>query len=165
MTPGVCMGIYRRLHSTMWYAFTQGQLFVCVFCVCVCVCVCVLFCIHYPWSFLCLLWLHSVIPPCMELLSVFSLLPTDIDECIDTQLDYNQLNYTQLQFNDTIRNDTQRNDTRLCEQICTNTIGSYNCSCSSEYSLADDLHNCLGMCHCVRHTLHCVDHHIKPFCL
>ena len=92
-----------------------------------------------------------------RLLSVLSLLPTDIDECIDTQLDYTQLNYTLLnntqlndtQFNDTQHNDTQnsdaqRNNTQLCEQICTNTIGSYNCSCSSDYNLADDLHSCLG---------------------
>ena len=79
---------------------------------------------------------------------MFSLF-VDIDECVvNAQL-----------------NDTQCGGARQCEQMCTNTIGSYNCSCSSEYSLADDLHNCLGMCHCVRHTLHCVDHHIKPFCL
>ena len=53
----------------------------------------------------------------------------DVDECVVNA----QLNVTQC------------GGPRQCEQICTNTIGSYNCSCSSEYNLADDLHNCLGM--------------------
>ena len=89
---------------------------------------------------------------------MFSLLFADIDECTDPQLNYTQLSYTRLndtqfndtqlndtQFNDTELNDAQRNDTQLCEQTCTNTLGSYNCSCGSDYNLANDLHSCLGM--------------------
>ena len=79
---------------------------------------------------------------------MFSLLFADIDECTDPQLNYTQLSYTRLndtQFNDTELNEAQRNDTQLCEQTCTNTLGSYNCSCGSDYNLANDLHSCLGM--------------------
>lgn len=32
-----------------------------------------------------------------------------------------------------------------CEQRCNNTIGSYNCSCDVGYSLARDMHSCLGI--------------------
>ena len=80
--------------------------------------------------------------------TMFSLLFADIDECTDPQLNYTQLSYTRLndtQFNDTELNEAQRNDTQLCEQTCTNTLGSYNCSCGSDYNLANDLHSCLGM--------------------
>ena len=31
-----------------------------------------------------------------------------------------------------------------CDQLCTNTIGSYNCSCMVGYELADDDHTCNG---------------------
>ena len=33
----------------------------------------------------------------------------------------------------------------LCEQNCTNTVGSYGCECSAGYSLNEDEHNCDGM--------------------
>ena len=32
-----------------------------------------------------------------------------------------------------------------CEQICTNTMGSYECSCSPRYLLSTNGHSCLGM--------------------
>jgi len=32
-----------------------------------------------------------------------------------------------------------------CEQNCNNTIGSYDCSCDEGYSLAMDVHSCLGI--------------------
>ena len=32
-----------------------------------------------------------------------------------------------------------------CSQICTNTMGGYNCSCYSGYYLEVDLMNCTGM--------------------
>ena len=35
-----------------------------------------------------------------------------------------------------------------CSQTCTNTIGSYTCSCGSGYRLAADGHQCRGM-HCL----------------
>ncbi|XP_019635693.1 PREDICTED: multiple epidermal growth factor-like domains protein 6 [Branchiostoma belcheri] len=46
-----------------------------------------------------------------------------------------------------------------CAQICTNTDGSYTCSCRAGYSLNDDGHSCDDVCipnpcihgHCVRH--------------
>ena len=31
-----------------------------------------------------------------------------------------------------------------CSQVCTNTIGSYKCSCYSGYQLSDDSHTCIG---------------------
>ena len=37
------------------------------------------------------------------------------------------------------------NDNGGCEQICTNTIGSYVCSCLDGYSLNNNNHNCTGI--------------------
>ena len=34
-----------------------------------------------------------------------------------------------------------------CEQECTDTDGSYNCSCSLGYTLAIDEHGCDGECY------------------
>ena len=31
-----------------------------------------------------------------------------------------------------------------CEQICTNTDGSFECSCNQGYSLSSDRTNCIG---------------------
>lgn len=31
-----------------------------------------------------------------------------------------------------------------CRQICTNTVGSYVCSCNEGFTLASDGHNCTG---------------------
>ena len=31
-----------------------------------------------------------------------------------------------------------------CDQLCANTIGSYNCNCTDGYSLSTDEHTCLG---------------------
>ena len=31
-----------------------------------------------------------------------------------------------------------------CSQVCTNTIGSYLCSCNSGYELSNDSHTCIG---------------------
>lgn len=47
------------------------------------------------------------------------MLLTDVDECNDTALNY-------------------------CDHSCTNTIGSYNCSCDDGYRLSSDGHTCLG---------------------
>ena len=46
------------------------------------------------------------------------ILPTDIDEC-----------------NEGISG---------CSQLCSNTIGSYSCSCQSGYQVGSDNHTCLG---------------------
>ena len=32
-----------------------------------------------------------------------------------------------------------------CSDSCTNTIGSYYCSCNSGYTMNTDKHNCTGM--------------------
>lgn len=32
-----------------------------------------------------------------------------------------------------------------CAQSCTNTVGSYECSCTTGYHLANDDHRCNGM--------------------
>ena len=32
----------------------------------------------------------------------------------------------------------------LCEQICTNTEGSFECSCNDGYELGDDQQACIG---------------------
>ena len=37
-------------------------------------------------------------------------------------------------------------DVDSCAQICTDTLGSYTCSCRSGYRLASDDHQCNGMC-------------------
>ena len=47
---------------------------------------------------------------------IFSNAYTDIDECIE--------------------------ETSGCDQICNNTVGSYNCSCTTGYQLNSDYHNC-----------------------
>ena len=31
-----------------------------------------------------------------------------------------------------------------CSQVCTNTIGSYKCSCNAGYRLSNDSHTCIG---------------------
>ena len=46
------------------------------------------------------------------------LIPTDIDECSE--------------------------NTDNCSQICTNTIGSYQCSCNDGYTRDSDGHTCNG---------------------
>ena len=33
-----------------------------------------------------------------------------------------------------------------CAQNCTNTVGSYICSCNSGYNLNSDQHACNGIC-------------------
>lgn len=37
--------------------------------------------------------------------------------------------------------------TSLCSQVCTNTQGSYNCSCADGYELQSDLVSCEGTTH------------------
>ena len=32
-----------------------------------------------------------------------------------------------------------------CSQVCTNTIGSYKCSCNAGYQLTNDSHTCIGL--------------------
>ena len=32
----------------------------------------------------------------------------------------------------------------MCEHICENTVGGYNCMCEREHTLATDFYNCLG---------------------
>ena len=34
-----------------------------------------------------------------------------------------------------------------CDQLCTNSIGSYTCDCNVGYYLLDDGHNCTGVKH------------------
>ena len=36
-------------------------------------------------------------------------------------------------------------DNGQCSSICSNTVGSYICSCDSGYALEDDGHNCTGI--------------------
>ena len=36
-----------------------------------------------------------------------------------------------------------------CEQGCSNTIGSYQCTCGIGYALHDDGQNCTGMLFCI----------------
>lgn len=47
-----------------------------------------------------------------------------------------------------------------CEQVCTNSEGSYECSCDPGYSLDDDQHSCNGMVTIVM-FLQLIDNHIK----
>ena len=35
-------------------------------------------------------------------------------------------------------------DNGYCSSLCTNTVGSYICSCESGYILEEDGHNCTG---------------------
>ena len=35
-------------------------------------------------------------------------------------------------------------DTDGCQQVCTNSVGSYSCSCNRGYRLASDDHSCNG---------------------
>ena len=36
--------------------------------------------------------------------------------------------------------------THNCDQMCTNTIGSFLCGCNSSYHLDNDGTTCIGMC-------------------
>ena len=47
----------------------------------------------------------------------------------------------------TVDIDECRENTDGCSQICTNTIGSYRCSCNSGYRLGTDGHTCNGIQH------------------
>ena len=41
--------------------------------------------------------------------------------------------------------DECQNSTHDCDQLCINTIGSYECSCDSEgFVLSEDGHSCIG---------------------
>ena len=40
--------------------------------------------------------------------------------------------------------DECRSNTDGCSQVCTNTVGSYVCSCNSGYRLSEDRHTCNG---------------------
>ena len=42
-----------------------------------------------------------------------------------------------------------------CSQICTNTIGTYSCSCNSGYSLASNGHSCNDINECALGTDGC----------
>ena len=46
----------------------------------------------------------------------------------------------------------QQND---CEVNCTNTAGSFECSCPSGYRLSSDLHSCEDINECAEKTAHC----------
>ena len=35
--------------------------------------------------------------------------------------------------------------TDACDQVCTNTVGSYNCSCNDGFTLDEDGFACVGM--------------------
>jgi len=41
--------------------------------------------------------------------------------------------------------DECENGTNNCGQNCSNTLGSYYCSCIDGYVLLSDYHNCFGM--------------------
>ena len=45
-----------------------------------------------------------------------------------------------------IDTDECSNNNGGCAQNCTNTVGSYVCSCSSGYNLNSDQHACNGIC-------------------
>ena len=52
--------------------------------------------------------------------SILIYICTDVDECSD--------------------------GTHNCDQVCTNTNGSYTCSCNSGFTLGSDGQSCTGMC-------------------
>ena len=43
--------------------------------------------------------------------------------------------------------DECQTDNGGCNQTCTNTQGSYVCSCIGQYTLDDDQHGCIGIVH------------------
>ena len=42
--------------------------------------------------------------------------------------------------------DVNECDDSLCDQICTNTHGSFTCGCGAGYRLNDDARTCSGEC-------------------
>ena len=48
-----------------------------------------------------------------------------------------------------------------CQHTCTNSIGSYSCSCNTGYVLDSDNHRCIGInyrlneCHIIEFVLRC----------
>ena len=59
-------------------------------------------------------------------------LSTDIDECANDSIDDSDDGSTEGSQNG-------------CNQICTNTNGSFYCECFSGYQLSDDMMTCVGM--------------------
>ncbi|XP_078667347.1 uncharacterized protein LOC144909159 [Branchiostoma floridae x Branchiostoma belcheri] len=47
-----------------------------------------------------------------------------------------------------------------CSHICTNTVGSYNCSCTEGFALDEDGHNCTTICYRLDHTDGSLGYHI-----
>ena len=52
-------------------------------------------------------------------------------------------NYSIISFSSDINECTSRSHN--CVQVCTNTAGSFTCSCNSGYTLAADGHSCTGI--------------------
>ena len=51
-----------------------------------------------------------------------------------------------------------------CEQICTNTQGSYSCSCVSGYQLSSDEKSCVGKSHGTIWIQQVINNRALPFC-
>ena len=58
--------------------------------------------------------------------------------------------------------DECRNNIDGCTQNCTNTPGSYYCSCNIGYSLASDGHTCEGRMHTM--IYYCCENHSSWLC-
>ena len=52
-------------------------------------------------------------------------------------------------------------DTDNCDQICTNTIGSFQCSCIDGYTLSPNGQSCLDIDECTDGTHNCQQHCIN----
>ena len=73
---------------------------------------------------------------------------SDIDECIPIMVVWVHVNKTDnikhTVFNTDIDECSTNGGLGLCQQNCTNTIGSYFCSCNSGYTLGDNQSSCIG---------------------
>ena len=65
-------------------------------------------------------------------ISIILCLSTDIDECANDSSDVSD-------------DGSAEGSQNVCNQICTNTNGSFYCECFHGYQLSDDFMTCVGM--------------------
>ena len=65
-------------------------------------------------------------------ISIIFCLSTDIDECANDSSDVSD-------------DGSAEGSQNVCNQICTNTNGSFYCECFHGYQLSDDFMTCVGM--------------------
>ena len=94
--------------------------------------------VHITVSKFAITYLHTGVAVAM-LVTVYVLMA----EHVKVSIKYQQITLlmtTTLDINECLTNNGG------CQHTCTNSIGSYACSCRTGYALDTDNHGCIGMC-------------------